>query len=313
MQVKRRDKGTALISALFIMTLVAIVATAMSTRLQLDIYRTRLTINGDKLNLASQAVAFWALTEISAPKLKFTHSDNSGKLADFPKKLQGIYPDATIDGALYDLQGRFNLNDVSDKKYQFTFQELLKNIAAKLEQNQRNALTASLISWISPYQPGQADVDLSYYLKQKPPYYPAHQFMVNISEFRLLSGVSAKLYLSLKDYLTTLPEVTPININTASKPVLMSLGMGLTGSQVDELIAARGKKGIQDLTKINPLLEKLHIRSEQVTIESKYYLSISNVHTENLSLTRYSVLKREKDKQGKITVSLISEGLNSFE
>jgi general secretion pathway protein K len=52
----KKDPGGALLTALFIMTLVAIVATAMSTRLQLDIYRTRLIVTYDKLYLASQAI-----------------------------------------------------------------------------------------------------------------------------------------------------------------------------------------------------------------------------------------------------------------
>ncbi|MFZ4077782.1 MAG: type II secretion system minor pseudopilin GspK, partial [Legionellaceae bacterium] len=60
MAVKRSSKGSALISALFLMTLVAIGATAMSSRLQLDIYRTRLILTSDALSLASEAVTFWA-------------------------------------------------------------------------------------------------------------------------------------------------------------------------------------------------------------------------------------------------------------
>lgn len=66
------NKGGALLTALFIMTLVAIVATAMSIRLQTDIYRTRLVLTHDKLYLASQAVTFWALGELRDGKQKFT-------------------------------------------------------------------------------------------------------------------------------------------------------------------------------------------------------------------------------------------------
>ena len=61
MQPIKLMRGSALLTALFIMTLVAIVATAMSTKLQVDIYRTRLTLTHDKLYLASQGVAVWAL------------------------------------------------------------------------------------------------------------------------------------------------------------------------------------------------------------------------------------------------------------
>jgi general secretion pathway protein K len=296
------------------MTLVAIAATAMSMRLQLDIYRTRLSIASDKLYLASQALQVWALGEIANPNQKFTQADASAKVLDFPVKLQAIYPDIQIKGALYDLQARYNLNNVADKKFQFSFQEFLKNTAKKLEQPQRASLAAVLSNWLSPYQPGQdAMNNLGYYLKQKPPYYPAQQLMQNVSEFRLLMGVDAKLYRSLEKYVIALPEQTAININTASKPVLMSLGFGLDEEQVNELIAARGKKGLSDFAKITALLQKLNIRSELLTLESQYFMSVANLGSDDLNLTSYTILKRIKDKNGKVKVSIISESMNAFE
>ncbi|MBA3536956.1 MAG: type II secretion system minor pseudopilin GspK [Tatlockia sp.] len=311
---KGNYRGSALISALFIMTLVAIAATAMSTRLQLDIYRTRLSIASDKLYLASQAVQAWGLSEIADPNQKFRQADASGKVLNFPPKLLLIYPDIRIKGALYDLQARYNLNNVADKNFQISFQEFLKNTEKKLEQPQRIMLAAVLHNWLSPYQPGQdAMNNLSYYLKQKPPYYPAQQLMQNASEFRLLRGVNAKLYRNLENHFIALPEQTPININTASKPVLMSLGFGLNEEQVNELIEARGKKGLSDFAKITPLLQKLNIRSELLTIESQYFMSVATISSDDLNLTSYTILKRIKDNNGKVKVSLINQSMNVFE
>ena len=85
------QRGSALISALFIMTLVAIAATAMSTRLQMDIYRTRLSVNSDKLYLASQAVTGWALAQLST-------RNRQGQSTLFPKKLKFIYPGVITEG-----------------------------------------------------------------------------------------------------------------------------------------------------------------------------------------------------------------------
>lgn len=309
----RKNKGSALITALFIMTLVAIAATAMSARLQLDIYRTRIGIVGDKLYLASQAVTCWALAELANPKAKFLLSDSMGKLLEFPGKLETLYPDFLLSGSLYDLQSRFNVNNVFDKKYQYSFQELLKHSTKKLNAMQRKDLTIALVNWLTPYNPGQNSSELSYYLRQKPPYYPGYQLMKNVSELRLLPGVSSKIYRSLENYVVALPEITAININTASKPILKSLGFGLNNTQVNELLAARGKTGLSDLTKINPLLQKLNIRSDQVTLESQYFMSVAKIYSSELNLTVFSILKRNKDRKGQITVSLISESLNAID
>lgn len=304
--------GSALISALFIMTLVAIAATAMSTRLQLDIYRTRLSITSDKLYLASQAVSFWAMSELSDKKNKFTVGKANGKVLDLPTKLQTIYPDITIKGSLLDLQSRFNLNNLSDKKYQSVFLNLLEAIPIKLSSVQREEILIATRSWISPYQPGRGHDELmNYYLQQKPAYHPSQQLMQHVSEFRLIRDINAKLYLALSDYITVLPESTPININTASKQLLATLGNGLNEEQVQELITARGDKGVTDLKDIHLLLQKLNIRNEQITIDSQYFMSIATVFTADLKLINYSIIKRSKDKKGSLSVSIIAESLNS--
>jgi general secretion pathway protein K len=93
----------------------------------------------------------------------------------------------------------------------------------------------------------------------------------------------------------------------------MSLGFGLNEAQISELLAERGKNGISDFAKLGPVLQKLNIRAEQLTLESQYFLSIASVNTEDLKLTSYAILKRKKDKNGKISVSLLSESLNAFD
>ncbi|VEG90139.1 type II secretion system minor pseudopilin GspK [Legionella spiritensis] len=314
-QYGRALKGSALISALFIMTLVAIAATAMSTRLQMDIYRTRLTLLTDKLYLASQGVTFWAMSELSNKKNRFTRSDKQGIVALFPNKIKNIYPDFVTNGSLYDLQSRFNLNNLSEKAYVLMFFRLLDNLNLKsgLNNDQKKILLADLQSWISPYKPGRGnDERMNYYLKQKPPYFPSHQPLHSVTEFRLIRNVPANIYQGLANYITALPETTAININTASPFVLKALGNGLKPDQVNELMLARQENGITDIKKINPLLQKLRIRGEQVTLESQYFLSVAIIRHDELNLINYTILKRTRDKKGKISVSLISESLNTL-
>ncbi|MFA5959215.1 MAG: type II secretion system minor pseudopilin GspK [Tatlockia sp.] len=306
------NRGSALISALFIMTLVAIAATAMSLRLQSDIHRTRLTIENDKLYLASQFVTFWAMSTLLNPKVPIKALDKTGKILNFPDKLQSIYPDVHTRGSIYDLHARFNINNVSDKRFQQSFVQLLKK-KTRVTQNARKELTNNLRNWLTPYQPGaNSTLNLDYYLKQKPPYFPAMQLMENVSELRLVKGFSPSVYSALEAELCALPELTAINLNTASKAVLATLGAGLTDYQVDEIVALRGEEGITELGKINPVLEKLGIRNEQITLESLYYLVVTDVSTQALTRRKYSVLKRQKDNKGKITLSLIHESLNTY-
>lgn len=306
------QQGSALISALFIITLVAIAATAMSIRIQMDIYRTRLTIQSDKLYLASEAVSFWAMGELSNKKISVISKNNDGALIEFPRNSQNLSPNLVTTGVLYDIQGRFNLNNLIEKDYFPFFIKLLENVLPDVDAKEREKIAIATKQWITPYAPGRGnDEFVSYYTQQKPPYYPAQDLMQNVSEFRLIRGVDATIYRTLSPYITALPEVTKINLNSASKLMLMSLGNGVTESQVTEIIRLRGNKGIKEVGDLFKHIEDLNIRPQQLTVESKYFMSIAKVTGDDQSLLNYSIIARARDQEGNISVSLVNESLNS--
>lgn len=304
-------RGSALITALFIMTLVAIAATAMSTRLQLDIYRTRISIAYDKLYLASQAVTWWTMEQLAANDAFFMTKNSRGDVLIWPPKLQRIYPGVRIEGHVFDMQSKFNLNNLQDKKFQSVFSNLLENIGT-IDAGQQQIILDATINWITSYQLDRGhDAFLNYYLKQKPPYYPGFQPMQTLSEFRLVQGVSNALYQALLPYITALPGTMPININTASNKVLKSLGAGLSSEQADTLIQLRGKKGISNASKLGPLLTKLNIPGEQITIASEYFLCVATTSMDDFHLTVYTLIRRHKGQKNKVLVSIVNERVNS--
>ena len=310
---KKAQSGSALITALFIMTLIAIAATAMTMRLQLDIYRTRLTLTSDKLHYASQFVTFWAINKLSLKKQLFAVSDLNGKVAQFPEKLSAIYPHFKLTGAIYDLQSRFNLNNLSDPKYFLTMLRLLDDPKIHLNKEEKKHLVMTINQWISPYQPGHDKEDwLADYLRQNPPYLPAHQPLHSVSELRLLKGVNASLYNILSPHLSALPEETPLNINTIPPQLIHVLGYGLTAEQIDTILQKRTPKGIRNPVKLMNLLKTFNISPDQVTLTSQYFLCAATVTSADLTTVNFTILKRNQDKKGNSTVTLISESLNTL-
>ena len=308
-----KNQGGALLTALFIMTLIAIVATAMSTRLQLDIYRARLIITHDKLYLATQAVTFWSLGELSNKNLQFTKQNAQGMVDIYPKNREAIDNQIQLTGGIFDLQARFNLNNLLDKKSLPSFINLIGNAYPNATNPEKNNIALGLKDWLDNYDLARGkDIYTAYYLAQNPPYFPSHQPMKSSSEFRLVKEVSAPIYLALEPYITALPEPTPININTAPKQVLMSLGNGISDAQASELIMARGENGVKNIKDINELLSKFDIPTEQITIESKYFLNVAYAKNNESSLVVYTLLKRTKNKSGQLSVSIIRESINNF-
>jgi general secretion pathway protein K len=308
-----RVKGSALLTALFIMTLVAIVATAMSTKVQLDIYRTKLIINHDKLYLASQAVTFWALTELSNKKNKFTKADAQGMISQYPPNMVNIDNTVKLSGAIYDLQAQYNLNNLLNKKLMLGFMNLLSAVTPQVVEAERMRLALAINDWLSSYELARGkDTYLSYYTSQKPPYYPSHQLMSSKSELRLIKDVSAPVYLALEPYITALPEATAININTAPIQVLKSLSTITNDAHFNELIMARKENGIKELGQISEILKKLNIANDQITLESTYFLNVAYASSENLNLTVYSLIKRTRDKKGNLSINVLRESFNVF-
>jgi general secretion pathway protein K len=135
MYLYKKCQGGALLTALFIMTLIAIVATAMSARLQLDIYRTGASITYDKLYLASQTVTFWALSQLQEKTLPGPKGNNSqGLLKEYPSDKSLIDNQIQVSGSLYDLQTRFNLNNLVDKKFMPMMARLIHYSDPKLKE-----------------------------------------------------------------------------------------------------------------------------------------------------------------------------------
>jgi general secretion pathway protein K len=311
-----KSQGSALLSALFIMTLVAIAATAMSTRLQLDIYRARLVIQSDKLQLASQTVSFWSMDVLAKTdaKLGLLNRENTeGMVLAYPESMKGIYPDINIQGALYDLQARFNLNNLQNTNLIPMFLLLLKDNLKNVELKDLREMVKATAKWINTYDPAWGVDNLTqYYARQSPGYLPAFQYMQSPTEFRLVAGVTAKIYEEIQPYITALPTSTSINLNTASPKILKILGNGLTDSQLQEILQLRDSKGQFESKDMLLLSSQFGIPAYQMGVESEYFLSVATVSSADLTLKHYVVLQRKKNNSGQYEVFVVSETLNTY-
>lgn len=298
-----KSSGSALLSALFIMTLVAIAATAMSTRLQYDIYRTRLLINKDQFHLASETVHFWAMHELKQKKLKFLHSQNGKKVALFPDRYQSLYPEFKLSGHLDDMQAKLNLNGLKDKETFSIALQLFQQLFPKMPEKQRQTLLLNIKDWISPYRPELGMDDLqAWYLQQTPAYQPARQAMKSLSELRLVKGISAAYYQKLEPYVTVLPEPTPINIRTAAEPILNSLSAVIEKNNIKKVIELRKGKDEKALLKF---LKQIKLPEKSISIQSLYFKSEASVLHHGHQYHNAVIFKRVRNKKKNISVHFI--------
>lgn len=292
--------GNALISALFIMTLIATASIMMVSRLSNDIYQTDRFIRSDKFYLASQWVPFWAMQALEA---------QTPPPHRLPANFQTLYPPLRVEGELYDLQARFNLNNLTDPQAKIGLFRLIERINPSMNKNLIKMICAAATDWIS--SDPMNDKWSSYYASISPAYQASHQLFQSVSEFRLVAGVDAKLFNQLSPYLAALPESTPINLNTAPAEVLATLTPGLSSTQIEQLIAMRSQQSFQTPQALSDLIKEFRLKPEEVSYVSRYFMSASKVSDAQHQLRLYSVLKRKQNSREQWQVNLIQESLNT--
>lgn len=308
-------EGNALMSALFIMSLIAITATMMMSRISSDIYQTERFIRTDKLYLASQLLPFWSMQQLQNDPLSFSENlKKEGFAITLPKRLQKLYPGYVLYGEIYDLQSRFNLNNLIQPQAQSALFRLIKAVNPNMNDNLIRMICSAAADWVSA-TPANSQEDKwgAYYHSLYPAYQASHQLFQSVSEFRLIAGVTDELFNKLAPYLSALPESTPININTALTPVLMSLSPGLTKDQVSEIIELRSQQKFQNAESLTPLINQYHLNANEFAYTSHYFMPVATVSDGKHDLMVYTVLKRKQDEQRKIWhVSLIRESFNTI-
>lgn len=302
-------KGNALLSALFIMTLVAIVATAISMRLQLDIGKTNEVLKSNRLFDATKVVNFWAISQLSDINQNFNKANDNGKIRDFPQTLQNAFEKVQLKGELIDLHSRLNLNSLGVKPFQPIFLNLL-NTVEDLPEKEKKEISLSAREWIRPsLSPVEKALLEQYYSHQTPPYHESGEPMLDVSEFRLLAGVNLKIYRALIPYITALPEVTFINLDTASPTLIKAIFGKLSSSEEQEIFLAQKEKSKAGQEKLLALLDAHQIPRELVTFESQYFLVVAVAYSEGDEMRTTTLIKREV-KNGKVKVRVLNRSIN---
>lgn len=285
-----KQHGAAIIVALFVTSLVAIAAIAMIERLRINLHSTELITNHLQANLLARGSLAWAMEQLN--------TDWRQKKPNQPIDLTPIkspvnqVENANVSSIIFDAQGRFNLNNLSNAGSQDDFIRLITAAYPKIGTTGAREIALAVINWVSA---GAINNILdNYYAKATPPYRAPHRLMVSVSELRLVKGITAELYAALSPYVTALPEVTPININNAAIPVLISLSPTLTLAAA-KTIAARAKQAPFPTTQSFQQFEVVKnnpVPENKITVNSRYFLVKASVKVNHQETTLYTLLQR---------------------
>ena len=247
---RRREEGAALLTALIIVTLVATLAASMVWQqwraVQVESAErartqsawilagaldwARLILREDARNGGADHLGEpWAVPLAEARLSTFLATDSSST---------DDAPDAFLSGAITDAQGRYNLtNLVANNK-------VVPNQLAALERlceavGLSNDVAARIANGLAAAQAGS---DATAPLLPK-----------TVPQLTWL-GVDAESIRSLTPYVVLLPIPTQVNINTASREVLVAAIKGLDLATAERLVQVRQRSPFTDLAQVDQTL-----------------------------------------------------------
>lgn len=240
----RRQAGVAIITVLLMIALATIAAVSMAKRQYLDVRRT-----GAREMLAQASQALLAAEDLAIMALRLDDAKMDSPDEDWTRTVSAPVAGGLITGCLFDLQGRFNLNNLVDKENrpiqdEVDRFELLLN-ALGVESNLIPKIIASTIDWIdkdiNPYSPDGAEDD--YYMNQTNEgalaYRAANRPFLSVSELRMVNGVNeldGETYTQLERNVSALPEQTGFNVNTATVEGLRMLAAHIDQEKAEEIL-----------------------------------------------------------------------------
>jgi general secretion pathway protein K len=282
----------ALLTAVLVVAIGTLLATNLMWLSTLDQLRTASAMASDQELQYALGAEAWAADILRQDLEDSTESDHLGEIWAVeidPLPIEGGF----IQGALEDLQGRFNLNNLvslegeEDEVMVAQFQRLLQLVEID------PGLAGAVVDWIDPdTEPrfpigGEDDA----YSRADPQYMTPNSMVTSPSELMAINGFDAESYARIAPYVTALPRGTQLNVNTASDVVLASLSdeidLNTAASLVDE--RAGGEFASIETTFQGLVSERMLPRLDGV---SDHFLLIGRVTIGDTTLRIRSVLQR---------------------
>ena len=242
------QRGIAAITAMLVVTLATLLAVEMLWELTLNIRRTEVLFLRSQAREIAMGPEIWVADilredfEESGPNGTDTNQDDWAREIP-PLPVEG----GTVDGFVQDMQARFNLNNLIDdrgRKDPLAFEQFQRLLVIlELEAG----LAEKVLDWIDPdQQPELSGAEDDIYTSQTPPYRTANFWFTTTSELLAIDGFNGNILKILDNHVAALPlaasaqiSARKINVNTATIPVLQSLGQGLTEADADTLAGGR--------------------------------------------------------------------------
>jgi general secretion pathway protein K len=289
------QRGVALLTAVLVVALAALLVAVLLETGEDARARTRNVLRAEQAHAYALGLEVWAgeLLKRDVAEGPGYDSFSSAWAQDLPPI---PVPGGRISGVVRDRNGCLNLNDlVLDGEAQPLARQRFERLLEILDLDL--AIAAQVIDWIDPDStPESGGAEDLQYLLQRPPYRAANRAFAHVSELRLLRAVDEAVYQRLRPHVCALPGVgTPLNVNTATLPVLMALDPSIT-----EAVARRlHQDGRARFVSVEAFLQALARAGVElpavpgIDVRSTHFLTRADILIDDLPISWFSLFERD--------------------
>jgi len=292
--MKYAQRGVAVVMAMGVVSLAAVVATAILVSHNAWSRRAELAAQHAQALELLQAGSDWARAVLGDDQ-RANSVDHLGE--PWAVRLPPMPLDnGELVGHIEDQQGLFNLNNVVSggnlHPVQLArFQRLLVLLGLPA------SLADALADWVDEDdkpQPGHGAED-PYYLALDPPYRAANRPLIDLDELSLVRGFDARTRARLAPYVAALPASTAINVNTAPPEVLAAVVEGLDLGAARVLVGRRATAYFRTNAEFLAQLPKdVTISLQDIRVTSEYLIATMRVSSGGAQVRGNALLARRE-------------------
>ena len=304
-----RQRGVALITAIVVVAIATILAVRIGTRAAMDLRRTAGLVALDQgwhVALGAEAWAIEVLKDDIKNSREYDHPGEAWAQPLPPLPIDG----GEVRGALEDVQGRFNLNNLVTAERETDIVNVERFADLLIQVGAQPRWASLMADWIdeSPQANSPEGAEDGTYLAQNPPYRAANGLIATTTEMMALPGMTRDEFERIRPYVTALPPGTPINVCTAKPPLLAVLSKGGLDFSNEELLAANRRDGCYPTPEMfDDQFETQQERDRVISKTTNWFRAVTAVRIGTSEFTLYSLINRN-DNDTAIRTVLRSTG-----
>ncbi len=232
--LQHKQKGVALLAALIFMLAIVLTLGNIFYSHQLDVARLTKSLHGDQALLLALSAESWAKQLLSSDQddREVDNLQENWALAVPVLPVEGGF----LRGCLQDLQGRVNVSSFASYDAEKLNAEmenqtngLVRVWLALLRANElpfNEASVATIIDWVDTdnEQVSEWGAEQQNYEFNREPVMVSNAALTDVNELAVMRGYGSASVSLLKPWISALPRVTSININTAPEQILLAMG-----------------------------------------------------------------------------------------